>query len=134
MSHNKTTLQPDAVAAPRLNVCSLAVAVRLVAAGALFAVPASYAQQAAQGGTLELDATAITETITPADDAVTEGTQSYTTRSARTATPLNMSLRETPQSVSVVTRQRMEDQDLRTINDVVNNTVGVSMNLSLIHI
>ena len=46
MSHNKTTLQPDAVAAPRLNVCSLAVAVRLVAAGALFAVPASYAQQA----------------------------------------------------------------------------------------
>ncbi len=128
MSHNKTTLQPDAVAAPRLNVCSLAVAVRLVAAGALFAVPACYAQQAAQGGTLELDATAITETITPADDAVTEGTQSYTTRSARTATPLNMSLRETPQSVSVVTRQRMEDQDLRTINDVVNNTVGVSMN------
>jgi len=129
MSHNKTALQLEAgVATPGLSICSLALAVRLVAAGALFAVPAAYAQDAAQSGTLELDATAITDTVTPADDAVTEGTQSYTTRSARTATPLNMSLRETPQSVSVVTRQRIEDQDLRTINDVVNNTVGVSMN------
>lgn len=129
MSHNKTTLDLDTgVAAPGLAVCSLARAVRLVAAGALLAMPAAYAQEAAQSGTLELDATAITDTVTPADDAVTEGTQSYTTRSARTATPLNMSLRETPQSVSVVTRQRIEDQDLRTINDVVNNTVGVSMN------
>lgn len=129
MSHNKTTLQlGSGAAAPGLNICSLALAVRLVAAGALFAVPAAYAQQAAQSGALELDATAITDTVTPADEAVTEGTQSYTTRSARTATPLNMSLRETPQSVSVVTQQRIEDQDLRTINDVVNNTVGVSMN------
>jgi len=129
MSHNKTTLDLDTgVAAPGLAVCSLARAVRLVAAGALLAMPAAYAQEAAQSGTLELDATAITGTVTPTDDAVTEGTQSYTTRSARTATPLNMSLRETPQSVSVVTQQRIEDQDLRTINDVVNNTVGVSMN------
>lgn len=129
MSHNKTTLQLGAgAAAPGLNICSLALAVRLVAVGTLFAVPAAYAQQATQGGALELDATAITDTVTPAADAVTEGTQSYTTRSARTATPLDMSLRETPQSVSVVTQQRIEDQDLRTINDVVNNSVGVSMN------
>lgn len=129
MSRNKPTLDLDtSVATPGIAVCSLARAVRLVAAGALLAMPAAYAQEAAQSGTLELDATAITDTVTPADDAVTEGTQSYTTRSARTATPLNMSLRETPQSVSVVTRQRMDDQSLRTINDVVNNAVGVSMN------
>ena len=129
MSHNKTTLQlGSGAAAPGLTICSLALAVRLVAAGALLAVPAAYAQQAAQSGALELDATAITDTVTPADDAVTEGTQSYTTRSARTATPLNMSLRETPQSVSVVTQQRIQDQNLQTITDLVNNAVGVSMN------
>lgn len=129
MSHNKPSRQQDAGANPScMNLCSLALVVRLVAAGALFGAPAAYAQQAEQGGALELDATAITETVSRDDAAVTEGTQSYTTRSARTATPLNMSLRETPQSVSVVTRQHMEDQDLRTINDVVNNTVGVSMN------
>ncbi|EAA3799520.1 TonB-dependent siderophore receptor, partial [Salmonella enterica subsp. enterica] len=59
---------------------------------------------------------------------VTEDTQSYTTEAARTATPLSMSLRETPQSVTVVTQQRMRDQDMQTITDVVNNTTGISMN------
>ena len=39
-----------------------------------------------------------------------------------------MSLRETPQSVSVVTQQRIQDQDLKTILDVVNNATGVSVN------
>ena len=59
---------------------------------------------------------------------ITEGTRSYTTGKSKTATPLSMSLRETPQSVSVVTQQRIEDQDLDTIMDVVNNTTGVSVN------
>jgi len=58
----------------------------------------------------------------------TEGTEAYTTGKAKTATPLSMSLRDTPQSVSVVTQQRIEDQDLRTILDVVNNATGVSVN------
>ncbi|GAB2473910.1 ferric-rhodotorulic acid/ferric-coprogen receptor FhuE [Comamonas humi] len=59
----------------------------------------------------------------------TEGTGSYTTTGvSRTATPLGLSLRETPQSMSVVTQQRIEDQSLRTITDVVNNTPGVFVN------
>ncbi|KRB92592.1 TonB-dependent siderophore receptor [Duganella sp. Root198D2] len=53
---------------------------------------------------------------------------SYTTDRSRTATPLNMSLRDTPQSVSVVTQQRIEDQALQTVTDVVNNVTGVSVN------
>lgn len=59
---------------------------------------------------------------------VTEGTGSYTTGAARTATPLNLSPRETPQSISVVTQQRIEDQNLNTVLDVVNNTTGVAVN------
>ena len=58
----------------------------------------------------------------------TEGTGAYTAEAARTATPLTLSLRETPQSVTVVTQQQIEDQNLQTILDVVNNTVGVSVN------
>ena len=57
----------------------------------------------------------------------TEGTRSYTTGKTQTATPLSMPLRETPQSVSVVTQQRIEDQGLSSITDVLNNVTGVSV-------
>jgi len=53
---------------------------------------------------------------------------SYTIGRTRTATPLDMSLRDTPQSVSVITQQRIEDQGLLTITDVANNVTGVSVN------
>ncbi len=43
-----------------------------------------------------------------------------------TATGLGLTLYETPQSVSVVTAQRIADQDLNTLTDVVNNAAGVS--------
>lgn len=58
----------------------------------------------------------------------TEGSGSYTTGRARTSTPLSLSLRDTPQSVSVVTRQRIEDQAFLTITDVINSVTGVSVN------
>lgn len=45
-----------------------------------------------------------------------------------TATGLGLSLRETPQSVSVITAQRILDQNLDTVADVVVNSVGVSVN------
>ncbi len=44
-----------------------------------------------------------------------------------TATGLGLTVRETPQSVTVVTQQRITDQNLQTIADVVRNTAGVSM-------
>lgn len=56
----------------------------------------------------------------------TEGTGSYTTGTTRAATGLSLSPRETPQSVTVVTRQRMDDQQLNSIKDVLENTIGIS--------
>ncbi|WP_432381154.1 TonB-dependent siderophore receptor [Duganella sp. P38] len=56
------------------------------------------------------------------------GDTSYTAAKAKGATPLDLSLRDTPQSVSVVTQQRIEDQGLQTVTDVVNNVVGISVN------
>jgi len=54
----------------------------------------------------------------------TEGTGSYTTSAMQTATKLPMSIRETPQSVSVVTRQRIEDQNLTTLGDIAQAVTG----------
>ncbi|MBW7902739.1 MAG: TonB-dependent siderophore receptor [Rhodocyclaceae bacterium] len=62
-----------------------------------------------------------------ADRATTEGSDSYTTRSMQTATRLPLSIRETPQSVSVMTRQRMEDQGLMQLPDVIQQTTGLIM-------
>lgn len=43
-----------------------------------------------------------------------------------TATGLGLSLRETPQSVSILTAERIQDQSLTTVVDVANNAVGIS--------
>lgn len=43
-----------------------------------------------------------------------------------TATGLGLTLYETPQSVSVITAQRITDQDLDSLTEVVNNAPGVS--------
>ncbi|MCS4249822.1 outer membrane receptor for ferric coprogen and ferric-rhodotorulic acid [Pseudomonas sp. BIGb0164] len=60
---------------------------------------------------------------------------SYTTGATSTATKLPLSLRETPQSVSVVTRQLVDDQHLSTLNEVLANyqvdehlSVGLNVN------
>ena len=60
--------------------------------------------------------------------ATTEGTGSYTTPSMNTATRLSLSPRETPQSISVMTRQRMDDLGIQSVEDIANNTTGVSVN------
>lgn len=59
--------------------------------------------------------------------SVTEHSGSYTTGSQQTATKLNLSLRETPQSVTVMTRQRIDDQNLSDLNEVVQNTPGLTL-------
>lgn len=51
----------------------------------------------------------------------------YTVRAARGATRLPLSPRETPQSVSVVTRQQMDDFGLDNINAVLDATTGVNV-------
>ncbi|WCM25729.1 TonB-dependent siderophore receptor [Sphingomonas sp. QA11] len=54
-------------------------------------------------------------------------TGSYTTNAKLdSATGLGLSIQETPQSVTVMTAQRLEDQGIRTLSDVANNAAGVS--------
>lgn len=58
-------------------------------------------------------------------DGTTEGTGSYTTRSTATSTRMDLSLRETPQSVTVIGRQQIEDQNLVTLDNVLRQTPGI---------
>lgn len=60
------------------------------------------------------------------DDGTTEGTNSYTTRSMSTATGLTLSPRETPQSISVITHQRIEDQGLVSVEETLRIAPGIS--------
>ena len=75
-------------------------------------------------GALELGATNISGLNL---GATTENSSSYTTGAMQTATKLPLSLRETPQSVTVITRQRMDDQGMRSLDDVVQATPGLRL-------
>ncbi|MDR1934699.1 MAG: TonB-dependent receptor plug domain-containing protein [Candidatus Accumulibacter sp.] len=57
----------------------------------------------------------------------TEYTGGYTPQATTLATKLPLSLRETPQSVTVVTRQQMDDFGLNTLDEVMQNTSSVSV-------
>ncbi|WP_239990026.1 TonB-dependent siderophore receptor [Corticimicrobacter populi] len=58
---------------------------------------------------------------------ITEGSGSYTPGTIATATRMVLTPRETPQSISVVTRQSMDDFNLTSIDDVIRHTPGVNI-------
>lgn len=61
------------------------------------------------------------------DSGTTEGMGSYTqTGRSTTATGLGLTLRETPQSVSVVTQQQMRDANMQSLDDVTEALPGVT--------
>ncbi|WP_220811351.1 TonB-dependent siderophore receptor [Pseudomonas paralcaligenes] len=88
--------------------------------GGYVLVPATVAGETA----LELSALSISG---KAPGSTTEGSGSYTTDSSSSSTRLNLSPRETPQSVTVLTRQRMEDQRLDSLTDALDATTGITV-------
>lgn len=60
--------------------------------------------------------------VTALRSDITEGTGSYTVHNSSAATKLNLSLRETPQTVTVVTRQKMDDFGLTTVENALEST------------
>lgn len=75
------------------------------------------------GEALQLGVTSITERST---DATTEGSGSYTAQ-AVTIGKGSHSLKETPQSVTVITRKMLDDQNLNTIEQVMEKTPGITV-------
>jgi len=58
---------------------------------------------------------------------ITENSGIYTPGSIATATRLVLKPKETPQTISVITRQEMDDFNLNSIDDVMRHTPGVSV-------
>ncbi|MFT4193239.1 TonB-dependent siderophore receptor [Ottowia sp.] len=58
-------------------------------------------------------------------DGTTEGSGSYKASYTSTATKLALSPRETPQTISVITRQQMDDFSMTSVDDALKATSGV---------
>ena len=83
---------------------------------------------AAESQPLELDATQIEDSaLLPADAA---GQLGYTVESTRSSTGLDLTPRQTPQSVTSITRQQMDDRAIHTIEQPLDTTPGVSTSKS----
>ncbi|MBD9483351.1 TonB-dependent siderophore receptor [Pseudomonas sp. PDM14] len=72
-------------------------------------------------GSLELGATSVNADL---QGATTEGSGSYAAR-AVTIGKGTHTLKEIPQSVTVITRQQLDDQDITDLRDAVNHTTGL---------
>lgn len=81
------------------------------------AAPAASEPNVVMLGSVSVTATALD------DDMATQGTGSYTTRQVNIGR-MGESLREMPQSVSVVTRSQLDDLNLNTVNDAIAVTTG----------
>ncbi|MEX0447870.1 TonB-dependent siderophore receptor [Xenorhabdus sp. SGI246] len=64
---------------------------------------------------------------TPEHEGVTEDSGMYNTTSMVTSTGLNLSARETPQSVSVMTKQRMVDENLDSVKSAIDSITGMTV-------
>ncbi|EMA8632461.1 ferric-rhodotorulic acid/ferric-coprogen receptor FhuE [Cronobacter sakazakii] len=81
------------------------------------AVPAVYAAPAVSD-TIVVDAAA--------DSGTPDESQDYSVKTTTSGTKMLLVPRDIPQSVSVISQQRMQDQQLTTIEDVLENTTGVT--------
>lgn len=117
----------SAVSSPSRTVLGAAVtaAVLLGAQGAVAAE--SGLIQTRAGGASQGEIALPTITVTGRMETVaTEGTGSYTTGHTAATTHLLLSLKETPHALTVITRQRMDDQQLNSVQGVLENTNGVA--------
>lgn len=76
------------------------------------------------GGSMSLDAMTVVDNQL---GTITENTKSYTPGTIASATKLVLTPRETPQTVTVITRQHMDDFNLTSINKVMEHTPGITV-------
>ncbi len=71
--------------------------------------------------------TTVLDTITVQGGGPTEGRDDYRSDDASVASRIPSSIRETPQSVSVITRDRIDDQLFTSDSQAIANTVGMNV-------
>lgn len=114
---------------------SIALALTL-SANALFAAnstdlnktnDAATTQNSASSNDQNLADTSLAEVQVVGDLSKTEGTGSYTADRMNTATGLGLSIKETPQSVSVISNQLMKDLNLKDVNSALQYAPGIAV-------
>jgi len=107
---------------------------RLLAGTGLEAVPRGgkeytlRRQPAPSSGETTLQAVTVSAQAIPWASESTESTRAYTTNAVSpTATPLGLTLRETPQTISVLTHQRIEDQALTNVRETLQQLPGIQV-------
>ncbi|MCR1816043.1 TonB-dependent siderophore receptor [Aliarcobacter butzleri] len=95
----------------------------LLSSSALFA---QETQDITKNKTNTVGNTTVLEEISVKENQSFDST-SYTIKESSSATKLDLSLKETPQSITVITQQQIEDQNLQDVNDVLLQTPGVSV-------
>ena len=106
---------------PALRPLPRLLHISLLSLAAGVALPAQAADAAAADVTMQA------VTVTGQSTATTEGTQSYTAGETRSATRMDLSLRETPQSVSVITRQLLDDLGAVRLDQALAQTTGIQV-------
>lgn len=96
--------------------------------GALLCVPVMMAQAAGTEQTAHSQKEETLEVVASpfSDDGSTENTGSYTTKQMTTATGLPLSIKDTPQSVSVISRQLIDDLNANSLKEILRWSTGVS--------
>ncbi|MDM1021462.1 TonB-dependent siderophore receptor [Acinetobacter sp. VNK23] len=78
-------------------------------------------------GTIQAVESAENTTLPTITVQAEQETPVYTVKKTKAVTKLDLSLKETPQSVTVFTAQQIDDQNLTSTNDVLAQTAGVTM-------
>lgn len=141
VSSQSPSQSPSSSLPPRPRRLSLALA-SAFGTVALAGVPSVWAQAAAEATAAEAAAgpaspasaasgaagSALPTVSVSGRSAPSEGTGSYTVRSTGAGTRMPLSPRETPQSLTVIGRQQMDEQNLDTLNEVMRQTPGIVVN------
>ena len=91
-----------------------------VAAVFSFSLPAAQARPAD-------DEAAVLDSVTVVGEQSAAEQDSYQSRPSAAATRLNLTPRETPQSISTITRAQLDDFQLNSVNDALENTTGIQV-------
>jgi len=87
------------------------------------------AMMVASGIAQAADSTTTEQTLTvdasASSDAQEQAAKDYSVPVTRAGTKMALTARDIPQSVSIVSKQRMQDQQLQSLNDVLSNTTGI---------
>ncbi|MBK0095972.1 ferric-rhodotorulic acid/ferric-coprogen receptor FhuE [Erwinia sp. S63] len=87
------------------------------------------AMMVASGIAQAADSTKTEQTLTvdasASSDAQEQAAKDYSVPVTRAGTKMALTARDIPQSVSIVSKQRMQDQQLQSLNDVLSNTTGI---------